>query len=142
MWILNDRAWEKKRNITSTTKINAAVQYCEYQMQYISMNIFILTLVDIYNRVKFMRTASLNTIWFISLFFFDSFTACHKTEVIKNTLNPTWKPFQIPVAKLCNGDYDRYVSKMGLEWVIELTQKKSYEDFIFEIANWLHRDWN
>ncbi|XP_062582968.1 copine-8-like, partial [Saccostrea cucullata] len=35
-----------------------------------------------------------------------SFTAVHKTGVIKNTLNPTWRPFQIPVAKLCNGDYD------------------------------------
>ena len=121
MWILNNRTGEKNHNIT-TTKMNAAVQYCEYQMQNISINIFILTLVDTYSRVKFKRTASLNT--YLSpfdsflCFFFDSFTACHKTEVIKNTLNPTWKPFQIPVAKLCNGDYDRYVSKnwtwMGL----------------------------
>lgn len=40
--------------------------------------------------------------------FFCSFTAVHKTEVIKNTLNPTWRPFQIAAVKLCNGDYDRY----------------------------------
>nr|XP_022298416.1 copine-8-like isoform X2 [Crassostrea virginica] len=46
----------------------------------------------------------------------NSFTACHKTEVIKNTLNPTWKPFQIPVAKLCNGDYDRTVKIECYDW--------------------------
>uniref|UniRef100_H2ULT9 Copine family member 9 n=1 Tax=Takifugu rubripes TaxID=31033 RepID=H2ULT9_TAKRU len=37
-----------------------------------------------------------------------SFTICHKTEVIKNTLNPVWQPFTIPVRALCNGDYDRH----------------------------------
>uniref|UniRef100_A0A3P9LQ98 Copine family member IX n=1 Tax=Oryzias latipes TaxID=8090 RepID=A0A3P9LQ98_ORYLA len=36
-----------------------------------------------------------------------TFTICHKTEVIKNTLNPVWQPFTIPVRALCNGDYDR-----------------------------------
>lgn len=35
------------------------------------------------------------------------FTICHKTEVIKNTLNPVWQHFTIPVRALCNGDYDR-----------------------------------
>eukprot|EP00061_Rhincodon_typus_P016409 g44607.t1 len=34
------------------------------------------------------------------------FTICHKTEVVKNTLNPVWQPFTIPVRALCNGDYD------------------------------------
>ncbi|KAI3370489.1 hypothetical protein L3Q82_025250 [Scortum barcoo] len=37
-----------------------------------------------------------------------TFTICHKTEVIKNNLNPVWQPFTIPVRALCNGDYDRY----------------------------------
>uniref|UniRef100_A0A8C6TTM8 Copine family member IX n=1 Tax=Neogobius melanostomus TaxID=47308 RepID=A0A8C6TTM8_9GOBI len=37
-----------------------------------------------------------------------TFTICHKTEVIKNTLNPVWQPFTIPVRALCNGDYDRW----------------------------------
>ena len=36
------------------------------------------------------------------------YTVVHKTEVIKNTLNPTWRPFTVPVRALCNGDYDRY----------------------------------
>uniref|UniRef100_A0A8D0D0Y4 Copine Vb n=1 Tax=Sander lucioperca TaxID=283035 RepID=A0A8D0D0Y4_SANLU len=37
-----------------------------------------------------------------------TFTICHKTEVVKNTLNPVWQPFTIPVRALCNGDFDRY----------------------------------
>uniref|UniRef100_A0A4W5RWY3 Copine family member 9 n=1 Tax=Hucho hucho TaxID=62062 RepID=A0A4W5RWY3_9TELE len=40
-----------------------------------------------------------------------TFTICHKTEVIKNTLNPVWQPFTIPVRALCNGDYDRCYSR-------------------------------
>ncbi|KAF3689662.1 Copine-5 [Channa argus] len=37
-----------------------------------------------------------------------TFTICHKTEVVKNTLNPVWQPFTIPVRALCNGDYDSH----------------------------------
>lgn len=36
------------------------------------------------------------------------YTICHKTEVVKNTLDPVWQAFKIPVRALCNGDYDRY----------------------------------
>lgn len=36
------------------------------------------------------------------------FTICHKTEVVKNTLNPVWQSFTIAVRALCNGDFDRY----------------------------------
>ncbi|KAI2648092.1 Copine-8 [Labeo rohita] len=35
-----------------------------------------------------------------------TFTICHKTEVVKNTLDPVWQAFKIPVRALCNGDYD------------------------------------
>lgn len=38
------------------------------------------------------------------------FTICHKTEVIKNNLNPVWQQFTIPVRALCNGDYDRWAT--------------------------------
>uniref|UniRef100_A0A3Q2TJ41 Copine family member 9 n=1 Tax=Fundulus heteroclitus TaxID=8078 RepID=A0A3Q2TJ41_FUNHE len=31
-----------------------------------------------------------------------TFTICHKTEVIKNNLNPVWQSFTIPVRALCN----------------------------------------
>lgn len=41
------------------------------------------------------------------LLLLSRFTICHKTEVVKNTLNPVWQPFSIPVRALCNGDYDR-----------------------------------
>lgn len=30
----------------------------------------------------------------------------HRTEVIKNNLNPSWKSFNIPLQTLCSGDYD------------------------------------
>eukprot|EP01012_Entosiphon_sulcatum_P006853 TRINITY_DN13334_c0_g1_i2.p1 TRINITY_DN13334_c0_g1~~TRINITY_DN13334_c0_g1_i2.p1 ORF type:complete len:661 (-),score=137.80 TRINITY_DN13334_c0_g1_i2:246-2228(-) len=30
--------------------------------------------------------------------------AIHQTETIYNTLNPSWKPFEIPLVRLCNGD--------------------------------------
>lgn len=45
-----------------------------------------------------------------------SFTTTHKTEVIKNTLNPTWKPFRVPVTTLCNGDYDRSIKIECYDW--------------------------
>lgn len=44
----------------------------------------------------------------LSCSFSSRFTICHKTEVVKNTLNPVWQPFTIPVRALCNGDFDRY----------------------------------
>ncbi|KAI0220493.1 Copine-8 [Lamellibrachia satsuma] len=43
-------------------------------------------------------------------------TVVHKTEVIKVTLNPTWKPFTIPVRALCNGDYDRSLKVECYDW--------------------------
>jgi hypothetical protein len=45
-----------------------------------------------------------------------SFTVVHKTEVIKNTLNPTWQPFTIPVRSLCNGDHDRLLKIECYDW--------------------------
>lgn len=44
------------------------------------------------------------------------FVLTHKTEVIKNTLNPRWKRFFIPIKKLCNGDYDRVLKFMCWDW--------------------------
>ncbi|XP_031584230.1 copine-3-like isoform X2 [Oreochromis aureus] len=31
----------------------------------------------------------------------------HRTEVVKNNLNPVWRPFQIPVQSLCAGDVEK-----------------------------------
>ncbi|GCB63596.1 copine-3-like [Scyliorhinus torazame] len=33
----------------------------------------------------------------------------HRTEVIKNNLNPSWRPFRIPLRSLCSGDLQRPV---------------------------------
>ncbi|XP_028265624.1 copine-9 isoform X4 [Parambassis ranga] len=58
-----------------------------------------------------------------------TFTICHKTEVIKNTLNPVWQPFTIPVRALCNGDYDRTVKVEVYDW-----DRDGSHDFIGEFT--------
>ena len=45
-----------------------------------------------------------------------SFTIVKKTEVIKNTLNPTWRPFEISLRSLCNGDHDRVILVKCWDW--------------------------
>lgn len=35
------------------------------------------------------------------------FTPVYESEIIKNTLDPTWKSFTKPVVEICNGDYER-----------------------------------
>uniref|UniRef100_A0A8C4H1J7 Copine 3 n=1 Tax=Dicentrarchus labrax TaxID=13489 RepID=A0A8C4H1J7_DICLA len=48
----------------------------------------------------------------------------HRTEVVKNNLNPTWKPFRIPLQSLCGGDMDK---------PIKVTRKPFHH-----ICNYLH----
>ncbi|XP_048859014.1 copine-8-like isoform X2 [Brienomyrus brachyistius] len=45
-----------------------------------------------------------------------TFTICHKTEVVKTTLNPVWQPFSIPVRAFCNGDYERSIKVEVYDW--------------------------
>uniref|UniRef100_A0A3B4F362 Copine family member IX n=1 Tax=Pundamilia nyererei TaxID=303518 RepID=A0A3B4F362_9CICH len=63
------------------------------------------------------------------IFFACRFTICHKTEVIKNTLNPVWQSFTIPVRALCNGDYDRTVKVDVYDW-----DRDGSHDFIGEFT--------
>ncbi|PWA31054.1 hypothetical protein CCH79_00010713, partial [Gambusia affinis] len=56
-----------------------------------------------------------------------TFTICHKTEVVKNTLNPVWEPFSIPVRALCNGDYERTIKVEVYDW-----DRDGSHDFIGE----------
>ncbi|KAF3696549.1 Copine-9 [Channa argus] len=58
-----------------------------------------------------------------------TFTICHKTEVVKNTLNPVWQSFTIPVRALCNGDYDRTVKVDVYDW-----DRDGSHDFIGEFT--------
>ncbi|XP_028430545.1 LOW QUALITY PROTEIN: copine-9 [Perca flavescens] len=58
-----------------------------------------------------------------------TFTICHKTEMIKNNLNPVWQPFTIPVRALCNGDYDRTVKVDVFDW-----DRDGSHDFIGEFT--------
>ncbi|XP_053740835.1 copine-2 isoform X4 [Synchiropus splendidus] len=40
----------------------------------------------------------------------------HRTEVIKNTLDPSWKPFSVPLVSLCNGDIDRSIKVLCYDY--------------------------
>uniref|UniRef100_A0A8C2XPQ5 Copine II n=1 Tax=Cyclopterus lumpus TaxID=8103 RepID=A0A8C2XPQ5_CYCLU len=40
----------------------------------------------------------------------------HRTEVIKNTLDPAWKPFTVPLISLCNGDVDRNIKVLCYDY--------------------------
>ena len=39
-----------------------------------------------------------------------------RTEVLKRTLNPDWRPLTVPVASLCNGDYTRNIRALCWDW--------------------------
>ncbi|XP_036000782.1 copine-8 [Fundulus heteroclitus] len=58
-----------------------------------------------------------------------SHTICHKTEVVKNTLDPVWQAFKIPVRALCNGDYDRSIKVEVYDW-----DRDGGHDFIGEFS--------
>ncbi|CAG0885995.1 unnamed protein product [Darwinula stevensoni] len=45
-----------------------------------------------------------------------SFSVVHRTEVMSNTLNPKWRPFSLPVQKLCNGDHNRTIKVECFDW--------------------------
>lgn len=45
-----------------------------------------------------------------------SFTVVHKTEYIRKTLSPTWKPFTLLSRTLCNGDLDRTLKVECFDW--------------------------
>ncbi|XP_026533425.1 copine-8 isoform X1 [Notechis scutatus] len=58
-----------------------------------------------------------------------SFTICHKTEVVKNTLNPVWQAFKLSIRALCNGDYDRTIKIEVYDW-----DRDGSHDFIGEFT--------
>lgn len=45
-----------------------------------------------------------------------SFTICHKSEIVKHNLNPTWKPFTIPLWKLCGCNWNRQIKVECYDW--------------------------
>ena len=42
--------------------------------------------------------------------------ACYKSEVIKKTLDPRWKEFEVPLQKLNNGDCERPLKFEVFDW--------------------------
>lgn len=45
-----------------------------------------------------------------------NWSVVYKTEVIRNTLNPTWKPGSLPLATICKGDINRPVRIECFDW--------------------------
>jgi len=56
------------------------------------------------------------TVLLISIIFLFQFSTAYKSEVIKNNLSPTWKPFQVKVRDLCNADYNRPLKIDIYDW--------------------------
>ncbi|KAL5022642.1 hypothetical protein ScPMuIL_001797, partial [Solemya velum] len=46
----------------------------------------------------------------------DSWQAVHRTEVIKNNLNPSWQEFSLPVQTLCGGDRSKDIKFAVYDW--------------------------
>lgn len=40
----------------------------------------------------------------------------HRTEVVRNTLDPTWKPFTLHLQVLCNGDLEKNIKVVCYDW--------------------------
>ncbi|GKT32155.1 Copine like protein, partial [Aduncisulcus paluster] len=70
---------------------------------------------------------SCSTSWYLS----------HKTEVIRKTLDPCWKPFTVNLQSLCNGDLGRPIKIECWDW-----DRVSSDDFIGSVitdVNELHK---
>uniref|UniRef100_A0A8B9KIV5 C2 domain-containing protein n=1 Tax=Astyanax mexicanus TaxID=7994 RepID=A0A8B9KIV5_ASTMX len=59
----------------------------------------------------------------------------HRTEVIKNTLDPVWKPFTVPLISLCNGDVDRNI-KVGFIAVTTTDKAHIVVMFVYISDTW------
>ena len=46
----------------------------------------------------------------------NQYTVVHRTEVVQSSLSPIWKPFQLEVRSLCNGDYHRDLKLALYNW--------------------------
>jgi len=47
-----------------------------------------------------------------------STTIVHRTEYIRNTLNPKWTEVKLEAKSLCSGDYERWVNNLSLTVVL------------------------
>eukprot|EP01113_Clastostelium_recurvatum_P034795 TRINITY_DN4766_c0_g1_i2.p1 TRINITY_DN4766_c0_g1~~TRINITY_DN4766_c0_g1_i2.p1 ORF type:complete len:583 (-),score=120.76 TRINITY_DN4766_c0_g1_i2:60-1691(-) len=48
----------------------------------------------------------------------STFSPIYKSEVIKRTLDPHWRPFSMDLQTICNGDYTRPIKFECLDWNI------------------------
>uniref|UniRef100_A0AAY4A3X4 C2 domain-containing protein n=1 Tax=Denticeps clupeoides TaxID=299321 RepID=A0AAY4A3X4_9TELE len=50
----------------------------------------------------------------------------HRTEVVKNNLNPSWRPFKIPLQSLCGGDLEKPIKVSCPQLFLKLGVVKEY----------------
>eukprot|EP00761_Pharyngomonas_kirbyi_P013694 gb/GECH01013723.1/.p1 GENE.gb/GECH01013723.1/~~gb/GECH01013723.1/.p1 ORF type:complete len:527 (+),score=120.13 gb/GECH01013723.1/:1-1581(+) len=58
----------------------------------------------------------------------QSWSPAFKTEIIKNTLTPRWKPMRIPTTDICNNDFYRPIRIQCYDW-----NKRSEDELIGEV---------
>jgi len=46
----------------------------------------------------------------------SQYAIVHRSEVVKSNLSPSWKPLQLEVRSLCNGDYQRDLKMTVYDW--------------------------
>uniref|UniRef100_A0A4W6G693 Copine III n=1 Tax=Lates calcarifer TaxID=8187 RepID=A0A4W6G693_LATCA len=51
----------------------------------------------------------------------------HRTEVVKNNLNPSWRPFRIPLQSLCGGDMDKPIKALTHTHAVLFTPQAEFE---------------
>jgi hypothetical protein len=64
----------------------------------------------------------------------NQYSVVHRTEVVKSNLSPSWKPLQLEVRALCNGDYHRDLKFSVWDWNLS-----GSHDYIGSFHTTLHR---
>ncbi|KAK8770689.1 hypothetical protein V5799_012846 [Amblyomma americanum] len=57
----------------------------------------------------------------------NSYTAVFRTEVVKKSLNPTWRPFAIQMRQLSGGDEDRTIRVVCYDWDFDGGVSRSHD---------------
>ncbi|XP_046549365.1 LOW QUALITY PROTEIN: copine-3-like [Haliotis rubra] len=78
-----------------------------------------------------------------------SWQVVHRTEVIKNSLNPSWRPFQVPLSTLCAGNRSQEIrlismtgtatgvttTSAGFTTTVDEMMKASHQEYSWPVIN-------
>ena len=57
-----------------------------------------------------------NPFLIVSKYVESDYVATYQTEVIRDTYDPNWKKFSVPISSFCNGDEDRTIKIVCSDW--------------------------